>query len=885
MAERGAEARRIAENARSEAHWNRWGPYLSERQWGTVREDLSADGNAWEYFPHDHARSRAYRSGEDGLMGICDRHGELCFAIALWNGADPILKERLFGLTNPQGNHGEDVKEEYDYLDNVPSHAYMRMRYRYPLGAYPYEELVRINASLPRTAPEYELLDTGAFADGRHAEIEVEYAKADPEDIRIRLTIRNHAATAAVLHVLPTLWFRNRWSWSPDGERPTIRRDAEGLRAECRRYGAYLLTMDGGGERWLTGNDTNPERFPHLRGAHAAKDAFHEHLIRGAPLPEIDSGTKAAFHRRLEIPAHGTAVLRLRFHSAAAAAIGPGGVDAVIAARSAEADEFYADLGRGLSPADRAIQRGALAGLLWSKQHYRFDLRGWQRGDPSQPAPPPGRTRNRGWEHLHAAEVLLMPDKWEYPWFAAWDWAFQNVACALVDPAFAKQQTLLLLREWYMHPNGQLPAYEWAFGDVNPPVHAWAALRIYRMERQRTGTGDLDFLRRVFHKLCLNFTWWVNRTDSEGNNVFGGGFLGLDNIGPFDRNQVAAWHGTLEQADGTAWMAMYSLDLLEMACELAGQDPAYADMASKFLEHFLAIAHALNDHADGIGLWDEEAGFYFDSLKIDGGEPLPLRVFSLVGLTPLFGVAPLPTLREARVAGFSHRLDWLLAARPELRSAIADPHAPGPRATRLLSLTDRTRLHRLLVRLLDEEQFLSPFGIRSLSKIHQREPFVYVREGIEHRVPYEPGTSTTDDFGGNSNWRGPIWFPVNYMLIEALERYHVHYGDALRVECPTGSGTLMNLHQVAEFIADRLKRLFRPATDGRRPCWSPAAPVEWQDAPRYHEFFHAETGQGLGAAHQTGWTALIAVLFDDYPESGRQPGATTLPPPAGAAPG
>jgi hypothetical protein len=876
---------RLEEDAARLKNWKRWGPYLSERQWGTVREDYSAHGSCWDYFPHEHARSRAYRWGEDGLLGISDREGRLSFALALWNGRDPILKERLFGLTGPQGNHGEDVKEQYFYLDATPTHSYLKALYKYPLDEFPYERLVEENRRRGFGDAEFELADAGVFDEGRYLDVCAEYAKASPDDILVQVTVANRGPEAAAVHVLPTLWFRNTWSWGRSGEghwpKPSLRREADDrIAAEHETLGRFVLQAapgpDGAPPEWLfTENETNAAR---LFGAENAspfvKDAFHEYVVNGktdAVNPAAE-GTKAAALYRLQIPAGGKAVLRLRLRAAAEASADPFGYDFnwTLERRQREADAFYeARTASALGAEERRVARQAYAGLIWSKQFFHYAVKDWLDGDPAQPAPPAERQagRNHEWKHLYNRDVISMPDAWEYPWYAAWDLAFHMIPFAEIDPFFAKEQLLLFLREWYMHPNGQLPAYEFALGDVNPPVHAWACWRVYKMTGRR-GQRDRVFLARVFQKLLLNFTWWVNRKDAEGHNLFSGGFLGLDNIGVFDRSQPLPTGGHLEQADGTAWMAFYCVTMLQMALELASEDPAYEDMASKFFEHFVAIADAIN-RLGGTGLWDEQDGFYYDRLHTDDAS-LPLRVRSLVGLVPLFAVEVLEDRVIDRLPGFKKRMEWFLANRPELSGLISymqpDGGAHG-HGHRLLALPTREQLGRVLRYVLDESEFLSPGGIRSLSRHHRENPYVLSVEGREHRVDYAPAESTTGLFGGNSNWRGPVWFPMNYLLVEALERYHHFYGDTLTVECPVGSGRLLNLQQVAQEIASRLSRTFLPDAEGRRPCHGGdlrfAKDPHWKDLVLFHEYFCGDTARGVGASHQTGWTALVTRFLED----------------------
>ncbi|HKQ18713.1 MAG TPA: glucosidase [Candidatus Eisenbacteria bacterium] len=875
------EATRLLEDARRERNWKRWGPYLAERQWGTVREDYSEHGDCWGYFPHDHARSRAYRWGEDGLLGISDREGRLCFGVALWNGKDPILKERLFGLTGPEGNHGEDVKEQYFYLDATPTHSYMKALYKYPQSEFPYARLLEENRRRGQNAPEFELDDAGVFAENRYFDVQAEYAKGSPDCILIRLTVTNRGPDAASLHLLPTLWFRNTWSWGRTGEgywpKPRIRHHGNGtLVADHETLGRYRLEVEplpGQHVEFLfTDNETNVARlFGGENPQPYVKDAFHEYLIHGRTdaINSARTGTKAAAHYKMRIPAGEKAVVRLRLFAEGESPFCPFGpeFDWVVNRRIQEAEEFYATrIPAAATEEERRVARQAYAGLLWSKQFFHYIVKHWLEGDPSQPAPPRARLegRNAEWGHLYNRDVISMPDKWEYPWYAAWDLAFHMIPFARVDAQFAKDQLVLFLREWYTHPNGQVPAYEFAFGDVNPPVHAWACWRVYKMTGVR-GARDRVFLSRVFQKLLINFTWWVNRKDAEGHNLFSGGFLGLDNIGVFDRSRPLPTGGHLEQADGTAWMAFYCATMLSIAMELSRENPATEDLASKFFEHFVAIADAMNS-LGGTGLWDEEDGFYYDRLHVNGRE-IPLKVRSMVGLLPLIACEILEEDQIQRLPGFKKRLDWFLENRQDLAhhiSYMSKDHegGAGSHGHRLLAIPSKERLRRVLQYMLDEKEFLSPFGIRSLSAIHKDSPYVFDVMGEEHRVDYVPGESNTGLFGGNSNWRGPVWFPVNYLLIEALERYHHFYGDDFKVECPTGSGVWMNLDEVARELALRLTRIFLPGADGARPCHGGdprfADDPAWRDLVLFHEYFHGDNGRGVGASHQTGWTALVA---------------------------
>jgi hypothetical protein len=874
-----AEEHRLEESRERKAHWKRWGPYLSERAWGTVREDYSPYGTAWDYFPHDHARSRAYRWNEDGLAGICDRHQFLCFAIALWNGRDPILKERLFGLTGSEGNHGEDVKECYFYLDSTPTHSYMKYLYKYPQAEFPYAWLVEENRRRGKHSREFELIDTGVFNNSRYFDVFVEYAKAGVEDILVRIGVTNRGPEAAALDLLPTVWFRNTWSWGRDGNKPELRR-ADGSTA------AIELDHHALGRRWLicggapmllfTENETNLHRLYGVEnGSRYAKDGINEFVVHGildAVNPK-ERGTKASAQYRLNVEPGETATVRLRLtnHAPEGNHLGPE-FHAIFETRKREADDFYAAvIPSDLSEDARNVMRQGMGGMLWSKQFYHYVVRDWLEGDPSFPPPQERRNgRNREWAHLYNADVVSMPDKWEYPWYAAWDLAFHCVPLALVDPDFAKEQLVLMTREWYMHPNGQLPAYEWAFGDVNPPVHAWAAWRVYKIERKRRGNGDLHFLERVFHKLLLNFTWWVNRKDAEGRNVFQGGFLGLDNIGVFDRSAPLPTGGHIEQADGTGWMAMYCLNLLAIAMELARHDHTYEDVASKFWEHFLYIANAINHLGADTGMWDEADGFYYDLLHLPDGGHVPLKVRSMVGLIPLFAVETMEPEVVNRLAGFKRRMEWFLENRPDLTRNVACMRTAGMGERRLLSLVTRDQLRSVLRYMLDEEEFLSPYGIRAVSKYHREHPYVFGVNGMQHRVDYEPGESTTGLFGGNSNWRGPVWFPVNFLLIESLQKFHYYLGDDFKVECPTGSGRYHTLWEVAAELSRRLTRIFLRGPDGRRAVHGMddryKCDPNWKDLVLFYEYFHGEDGSGVGASHQTGWTGLAAKLLQQSGE-------------------
>jgi hypothetical protein len=866
------EDHRLAESRDRKKHWKRWGPYLSERAWGTVREDYSPHGTAWDYLPHDHARSRAYRWNEDGIAGISDRHQKLCFAVAVWNGRDPILKERIFGLTGSEGNHGEDVKELYYYLESTPTHSYMRYLYKYPQAEFPYARLVDENRGRGRGQPEFELLDTGAFAEDRYFDVFVDYAKASEDDLLIRITAVNRGPEMAEIDILPTLWFRNTWSWSSDAARPVLRADAHHVVAEHASEGRFHLYYEGRPGLLFTENDTNVER---LYGAPNptpyVKDAFHDYVVRGraGAVNPARVGTKCATHQRFVLAPGAIAEVRLRLRKGELARPFAEFED-VFAERRREADEFYDTVAPAdLSDDARLVMRQALGGLLWSKQFYHYVVRDWLEGDPAQPRPPQDRRRGRNseWTHLYNADVISMPDKWEYPWYAAWDLAFHCVPLAMVDADFAKEQLILLLREWYMHPNGQIPAYEWAFGDVNPPVHAWAAWRVYKIDKKRRGVGDVAFLERIFHKLMLNFTWWVNRKDAEGNNVFEGGFLGLDNIGVFDRSAPLPTGGHIEQSDGTSWMAMYCLNMLAIALELAREGRPYEDVASKFWEHFVHISSAMNR----LGLWDERDGFYYDLLHLPGGAESPLRVRSLVGLSPLFAVETLDPEILARLPAFARRLEWFIDNRPDLTGGSACMRTTGVAGRRLMSIVDRDRLRRILQVMLDENEFLSPYGIRSLSRKHRDEPFQLVVDGRTHRVDYEPAESSSGLFGGNSNWRGPIWFPLNFLLVESLQKFHFYLGDDFTVEFPSGSGRQATLADVAAELSRRLSRIFLRNGDGRRPAFGRSdkmqADPHFRDYLLFHEYFHGDEGSGVGANHQTGWTGLVAKLLQQSGEA------------------
>jgi hypothetical protein len=874
LSETDPERVRLGEDARREKNWKRWGPYLSERQWATVREDYSATGECWSYFPHDHARSRAYRWGEDGLLGICDREGRMCFALALWNGQDPILKERLFGLTGEQGNHGEDVKEYYFYVDSAPTHSYMKAVYKYPQRAYPYQQLIDENRRRTKREREYELLDTGAFNDRRYFDVTMEYAKVSPEDILIRIRVDNRGPEPWLVHLLPTVWFRNVWSWGRTGEgyapEPSIRQtDAMHLSCEHASLGKFTLeAMTGSPQFLFTGNETNSEKlYRSPNKTPYVKDAFDRYVVHGEhdAVNPGQAGTKAAAYYAERIEAGKGIELRFRLHAESESA--PIDFDGIFAQRITETNVFYKM--NGDSPPALQVARQAAAGLLWSKQFYHFGVFQWLEGDPAYPAPPEERWRGRNhqWQHLYNRDVISMPDNWEFPWYASWDLAFHMLPFAEIDPEFAKEQLILLMREWYTNPNGQLPAYEFAFGDVNPPVHAWSAFRVYKISAPR-GHRDRQFLERIFQKALINFTWWVNRKDIEGKQIFSGGFLGLDNVGIFDRSKPLPNGSVLEQADGSAWMAVYCTTMLAIALELAKEDAAYEDVASKFFEHFVAITDAMNT-LGGTGLWDEDDGFYYDQVRTTGGGTIPVKVRSAVGLIPLLAITILEQEVIECLPGFNRRLQWFLNNRRDLYQQISlmEVHKYGEHSRRLLAIPTRARLLRVLSRLLDEREFLSPFGVRSLSAVYGEHPYELRLDGEPFGISYDPGESTSGIFGGNSNWRGPIWMPLNYLFIEALERYYHFYGDELQVECPTGSGRFMNLLEVSRELNRRLCTLFLPDSHGWAPWQAEdgiyASDPNWRGLTHFNEYFHAETGRGCGACHQTGWTALIARCLKD----------------------
>lgn len=859
---------------------------MSERAWATVREDYSEGGNAWGYFPHEHARFKAYRWSEDGIGGISDDKQRLCMAMAFWNGKDAILKERMFGLTGAEGNHGEDVKEVFFYLDSTPTHSYLKMNYKYPQAAFPYAALIAENQKRSRQEGEFELWDTGIFAEDRYFDIDIEYAKAAPDDILCRVTVRNRGPEPAPIHVLPTVWFRNTWSWGRKDTKPWMNLEGKGsaayVRASHDAIGEYVVRADGPAEWLFCENETNNK---HLYGALNAspypKDAFHRRIIAGerdAVNPD-HKGTKTAavFHRVLKPGEEWIVRMRLTGPSAKRAEAFAD-FDAVFATRIAETDDFYNTVQPAqMTDDERLVHRQGLAGMMWAKQFFHYIVEDWLEGDPGMPKPPESRKDGRNWEwrHLYNERVMSMPDPWEYPWYAAWDLAFHSVPIALIDPAFAKSQLDLLTREWYQHPNGQIPAYEWNFSDVNPPVFAWAAWRIYKMEEKQRGKGDIAFLETLFHKLMLNFTWWVNRKDSEGKNIFQGGFLGLDNIGVFDRSAPLPTGGYLEQSDGTSWMGMFSVNMMKIALELARRNPVYENIATKFLEHFLGIAHALNS----LHLWDEEDAFFYDVLHLPSGERLPLRLRSLVGLMPLLAVETLEPEELAELPGFTTRMEWYLTYRPDLTNLVSHWEVPGIGNRRLIALVRGRRMKQLLKRMLDATEFLSPFGVRSVSKYHAEHPYEFHVDGTTHRVDYEPGEGQTSLFGGNSNWRGPVWFPINYLLIESLQKFHHYYGDDFKVECPTGSGNMMTLSEVADELSTRMTALFLKRDDGSRAFQGRDQELfrkpDWTDHLWFHEYFHADDGSGLGACHQTGWTGLSTEMLEQLaskrPEKPRSP--------------
>lgn len=867
------ESKRLEETNQGILPWKKWGPYLSERQWGTVREDYSAHGTAWEYLSHDHARSRAYRWGEDGIGGFSDEQQRLCLAFAFWNGKDPILKERFFGVTGNEGNHGEDVKEYYYYLDSTPTHSYMKMLYKYPQSEFPYTRLVEENRSRGKDQPEFELMDTGLFDSNHYFDIFIEYAKVTPEDVLIRLTAWNRSSDEAVLHVLPHLWFRNTWAFGLSEDRPEIVSPSHGiLRAQPSPNSFHSLYCEKDPEFLFCENETNRRRLYHVDlGTSYPKDGINDFIVNGrsGTVNPSGRGTKAAAHYVMRVASGQSETVKLRLIRDRVDA--PfSAFNEVFATRKREANEYYSQLQSDLRSDDaKNIQRQAFAGMLWSKQFFYYDVQQWLDGDEGHPPPPESRKngRNREWTHLNNADVISMPDTWEYPWYAAWDLAFHCIPLAMVDSRFAKDQLVLLTREWYMHPNGQLPAYEWAFGDVNPPVHAWAAWRVYKIDKKiHGGDGDLPFLERIFHKLLLNFTWWVNRKDVDGNNLFQGGFLGLDNIGIFDRSAPLPTGGHIEQSDGTSWMAMYCLNMLRIALELAMDNPVYQDVATKFFEHFLHIAEAMTNLCGcGQGLWDEEDEFYYDVLHMPNGDRRMLKIRSMVGLIPLFAVETLEPETLKKVPDFLRRMEWFLQYRPDLASLVSRWVEPGLGERRLLSLLRGHRMKMLLKRMLDETEFLSDYGIRALSKVHQQHPFVLDVDGAHFSVQYEPGESESNLFGGNSNWRGPIWMPVNFLLIESLQKFHHYYGDEFKIECPTNSGSFMTIEEVAKEITSRLCRMFLKDDAGNRPVFSDDEKMKsdphFRDYLLFHEYFHGDSGRGVGASHQTGWTGVVAKLL------------------------
>ncbi len=866
-----AEGRRLAATEHGEA-WRLWGPYVSERQWGTVREDYSPDGTAWDYFPHDHARSRAYRWGEDGIAGWSDDHLRWCLGIALWNGRDPILKERMFGLTNSEGNHGEDVKDLWYFQDGTPTHSYMRMLYKYPQAEFPYTRLVAENRARTQHDPEFEIYDTGIFDEGRYFDVTVEYAKASPDDTLMRITVVNRGPDEATLHLLPQLWARNMWSWSDEFARARIRvHSNSSVATEHPRFPPLCLFGDGTPALLFCENETNHRRLDGLDVKGSFKDGINDYIVHGdRDAVGVDTeGSKCAFHYQLVVAPGGSAAVRLRLRPANGQGDPFAGFDRMFSDRIAEADEFYAVLQQDMADPDRrAVQRAAFAGMLWSKQFYYFDVPAWLSGDPTQPAPPASRLngRNADWRHLNNYDVISMPDTWEFPWYASWDLAFHCITFALIDPEFAKAQLVLLMREWYMHPNGQLPAYEWALNDINPPVQAHAAWRVYLIDKSLKGSGDRGFLERVFHKLMLNFTWWVNRQDAGGRNIFEGGFLGLDNIGVFDRSRPLPTGGFISQSDGTAWMAMFTLNLLRIALELAEDDHVYEDIALKFFEHFLFIAGAMeHTSGDGSGLWDETDEFYYDVLNFPDRTVMPLKVRSLVGLIPMFAVEVLEHHIETRLPEFGRNARWFVEHRPDLARLVSRWREAGHGEKYLLSLLRGHRLKALLRRALDEAEFLSAFGVRSLSKHHAEHPFVFSSNGTQYSVDYEPGESTTGLFGGNSNWRGPIWMPANYLLIHSLCEFQRYYGDDFKVEFPVGSGSLVTLSEIAANLSNRLASIYLRGKDGRRPALGTSGLQQhdphFRDHLLFNEYYHGETGAGLGASHQTGWSGLIALLL------------------------
>ena len=876
------EEKRLKEDREKKSYWRKWGPYLSERQWGTVQEDYSSYGTAWEYLSHEDSRSRAYRWGEDGIAGISDNHQRLCFAISLWNGQDPIIKERLFGLTGNEGNHGEDVKEYYYYLDNTPSHSYMKYLYKYPQQEFPYTKLVEGNKQRGRLDPEYELIDTGIFEDNRYYDVFVEYAKKSSEDILIRINIINRGHDECQLYVLPALWFKNDWTWFPNKTKPSIKLAKENddtfiIQTKHPELEDMWFYCESPRELLFTENETNMNKLFGTKSTSAyVKDGINDYIVNGLKdsVNPKREGTKFSPCYLMHFKPGESHELKFRLGKSRNLKTPFGKqFEETFLSRKNEADEFYEKICNfPLGEDIRNIQRQSFSGMLWAKQFYNYVVEQWLEGDPTFPPPPEERKngRNHNWTHLYANDVLSMPDKWEYPWFAAWDTAFHTIPLSMVDPDFAKRQLTRLTREWYMHPNGQIPAYEWAFGDVNPPVHAWGAWRVYKIERKIYGVSDKLFLESVFQKLLLNFTWWVNRKDTKGNNIFQGGFLGLDNVGVFDRSAALPSGGYMEQADGTSWMGMYALNMLTMSLELAKDNKSYEDIASKFFEHFLYISDAINNLGEsGTGLWDENDGFYYDILNLPDGQQIPLKIRSMVGLIPLFAVMTIEQEVMDSLPGFKRRMEWFTNNRHDLVTQCAigkgDIHE-----RRFLSITNQFKLRRMLEKMLDEEEFLSPYGVRSLSKYHQKNPYILKLNGTEHRVDYEPAESTTGLFGGNSNWRGPVWFPVNFLIIESLQKFHHFLGDSFKVECPTGSGNLLNLWEVSLELSHRLMKIFTKDGNERRPVYGAVEKFQtdphWKDLITFNEYFHGDNGAGIGASHQTGWTGLIAKLIQQCAE-------------------
>ncbi len=862
---------RLIQDRDRKKNWRKFGPYLTERQWGTVREDYSPYGNAWEYVSHDAARSKAYRWGEDGIGGISDDHQLLNISVAFWNKKDPIIKERIFGLTGNEGNHAEDCKEHYYYLDSTPTHSYMKMLYKYPQREFPYTDIVQENRRRGKLDPEYELLDTGIFDDNRYFDVFIEYAKADTDDLLIKITIHNRGPEESSLHVLPHVWYRNTWAWGYDNYKPEMYLDDEGyIKINHREIGSYYLVADGECSTLFCENETNTQRLYNSPNVGTCKDGINDFLIHGRKdaINHIPKGTKAAFNYELTIAPGKSKTIRLRLSSVFSSEPFKD-FNQIFKDRLSEADEFFNKLQKDISNKDeRDIQRQAIAGLMWSKQFFYYDVAQWLKGDPGQPAPPPERRygRNHEWMHLNNADIISMPDKWEYPWYAAWDLAFHTIPIAIVDPEFAKHQLILLTKEWYMHPNGQFPAYEWAFGDVNPPVHGWAAWRVYKIDQKIQGRGDRRFLEEVFHKLLLNFTWWVNKKDYNGNNIFQGGFLGMDNIGVFDRSNQLPTGGFIEQSDGTSWMAMFTLNMLRMSLELAKENPTYQSLATKFFEHFLYIAGAMtNVGNEGINLWDEEDEFYYDVLHTPDNHRFKMKIRSMVGLVPLFAVEVLEQEIFESMPEFTKRLQWFLKNRPDLANLISRWNEKGKGERHLLSLLRGHRMKKLLKRMLDTSEFLSDYGVRALSRKHLENPYELHVNGSVFSVKYTPGEGDTALFGGNSNWRGPIWFPVNYLIIESLQRFYHYYGDDFKVEHPTGSGKFITLRQIADDLSVRMINIFKRNKTGKRPVFGNHDKIQndehFRDYIYFYEYFHGDNGRGVGATHQTGWTGLVAKLI------------------------